>query len=92
MEHRHSRPRAHLLSCRQQNLCLRYSRRSTHSYAYAECNSNANANTYALTQREPYPYAESNTEVAPDSTVAPDSSAATVKRNERSTGRNLSAA
>ena len=90
MEHRHSRPRAHLLSCRQQNLCLRYSRRNTHSYAYAECNSNAN--TYAVTQREPYPYAESNTEVAPDSTVAPDSSAATVKRNERSTGRTLSAA
>ena len=92
MEHRHCRPRAHLLPCRQQNLCLRYSRRSTHSYAYAECNSNANANTYAVTQREPYAHAESNTEVAPDSTVAPDSSAATVKRNERSTGRTLSAA
>ena len=76
MEHRDCRSRSHLLSRRQQDLCLRYSRWSTHSYAYAEYDSNSNS--YAVAQREPYPNTESDTEVAPDSTVAPNSSAATV--------------
>jgi hypothetical protein len=57
----------------QQNLC-RHSSRSTHSNAYA----NANTNSYAVTRREPYAHAESDTKVAPDSAVASDSSLATV--------------
>ena len=80
MEHRHCRSRSHLLSRRQQNLCLHHSGWSTHSYAYAEYDSNSdvNTNSYAVPRHKPYPYTESDTEVAPDSTVAPNSSAATV--------------
>jgi hypothetical protein len=78
MEYRHCRSRSHLLPSRQQNLCLRDSRRNTYSNAYTDRNANANTNSYAVTQREPYPHAESDTQVASDSTVAPDSSAATV--------------
>jgi hypothetical protein len=42
-----------------------------YSYAHAEYDSNTNTNNYAVSQRESYPYTESDTEVAPDSTVAP---------------------
>jgi hypothetical protein len=42
-----------------------------YSYAHAEYDSNTNTNNYAVSQRESYPYTESDTEVAPGSTVAP---------------------
>ena len=43
-----------------------------------DSNSDVNTNSYAVPRHKPYPYTESDTEVAPDSTVAPNSSAATV--------------
>ena len=59
MEHRHCRSRSHLLSRRQQNLCLCHFRWSTHSnantdghtasntYTVSYCDSNVNAACYS---------------------------------------------
>ena len=64
MEHRDCRSRSHLLSRRQQDLCLRYSRWSTHSdananghtvsntYAVSYCDSNLNATCYSNTNSD----------------------------------------
>ena len=66
MEHRHCRSRSHLLSRRQQNLCLCHFRWSTHSnantdghtasntYTVSYCDSNVNATCYSETNSYAY--------------------------------------
>jgi hypothetical protein len=48
VEHRHCRSRSHLLSRRQQNLCLRHSGWSTH----ANANGHTASNTYTVSYRD----------------------------------------